>query len=343
MQNDCRLQTALMIVGLKVENNQRGKRQPNIISSISQSGSSAPPPCVCGASSDQILQLGPLRPSRTFYNAAFGAVPLPTTSGHLDPEQTNSRLLASTQHPSLQSAMETGVIFCPKWHGAPWLFLLMILCYSPAAEAEITCRSCQPGNKWRVQEILLKFDTSESAAGLKGEVYGGRSAATSAGSRRLRCAEGSAQCAPERAVNKEPRLEGNTDNLNLGGQTGESELARKMKVSSGQQKSSDRAGLTSGTGSGKRARRNSDGEEDRRLGSAQSRQPGEGIGAAAGRRATRSELRWSGEERRAAAPRQEELKLNSSTFALTGDSSHNQAMVHWSGQNSSVSPSLCPL
>ncbi|XP_061883144.1 VPS10 domain-containing receptor SorCS1 isoform X2 [Entelurus aequoreus] len=33
---------------------------------------------------------------------------------------------------------------------------------------------------------------------------------------------------------------------------------------------------------------------------------------------------------------QDELKLNSSTFALTGDSSHNQAMVHWSGQNSSV-------
>ncbi|KAJ0033447.1 hypothetical protein NQD34_000554 [Periophthalmus magnuspinnatus] len=58
----------------------------------------------------------------------------------------------------------------------------------------------------------------------------------------------------------------------------------------------------------------------------------------AGRRVRRSELRWSGEERRGAAvPRQDELKLNSSTFALSGDSSHNQAMVHWSGQNSSVS------
>lgn len=29
-------------------------------------------PHVCGASSDQILQLGPLRLSRTFYNTAFG-------------------------------------------------------------------------------------------------------------------------------------------------------------------------------------------------------------------------------------------------------------------------------
>lgn len=38
-------------------------------------------------------------------------------------------------------------------------------------------------------------------------------------------------------------------------------------------------------------------------------------------------LRWS----------KDELQLTSSTFALSGDSAHNQAMVHWSGQNSSVS------
>uniref|UniRef100_A0A8C3IKS6 VPS10 domain-containing receptor SorCS1 n=1 Tax=Chrysemys picta bellii TaxID=8478 RepID=A0A8C3IKS6_CHRPI len=53
-----------------------------------------------------------------------------------------------------------------------------------------------------------------------------------------------------------------------------------------------------------------------------------------------------GREAAAASPEQpqgkatrfrlEELKLTSSTFALTGDSAHNQAMVHWSGHNSSV-------
>lgn len=49
----------------------------------------------------------------------------------------------------------------------------------------------------------------------------------------------------------------------------------------------------------------------------------------AGSRRARSErsVRWS----------KDELQLTSSTFALSGDSAHNQAMVHWSGQNSSVS------
>lgn len=59
------------------------------------------------------------------------------------------------------------------------------------------------------------------------------------------------------------------------------------------------------------------------------------------RRARRSAETWSGfrpeggEDASISDP--EELQLTSSTFALTGDTAHNQAMVHWSGQNSSVS------
>ncbi|KAG8015014.1 VPS10 domain-containing receptor SorCS1 [Nibea albiflora] len=135
----------------------------------------------------------------------------------------------------------------------------------------------------------------------------------------------------------------NTDDLQPQGENAEGEFAemKVLKTSDGQ-KSSDGAGFTSR--SRKRARRNSDDDDKvRSPGSARDPEPGEGMSSAAARRVTRSELRWSGEERRAAGPRQEELKLNSSTFALTGDSSHNQAMVHWSGQNSSVSDLLSTL
>nr|XP_020486526.1 VPS10 domain-containing receptor SorCS3-like [Labrus bergylta] len=50
----------------------------------------------------------------------------------------------------------------------------------------------------------------------------------------------------------------------------------------------------------------------------------------------RAEYRRTGEEARGSNPRQSEPHLDTSTFALSGDSAHNQAMVHWSGHNSSV-------
>lgn len=55
---------------------------------------------------------------------------------------------------------------------------------------------------------------------------------------------------------------------------------------------------------------------------------------------SRAEFRRTGEDARGSNPRQSEPHLDTSTFALSGDSAHNQAMVHWSGHNSSVSFSL---
>lgn len=56
-----------------------------------------------------------------------------------------------------------------------------------------------------------------------------------------------------------------------------------------------------------------------------------------GHKLGRSDFRWNRDEGRG-HNRQEEPKLTSSTFSLTGDSAHNHAVVYWSGQNSSVSP-----
>lgn len=55
-----------------------------------------------------------------------------------------------------------------------------------------------------------------------------------------------------------------------------------------------------------------------------------------GHRQGRSGYRWSRDEGRG-NNRGDEPRLSSSTFALTGDSAHNHAVVYWSGQNSSVS------
>lgn len=55
---------------------------------------------------------------------------------------------------------------------------------------------------------------------------------------------------------------------------------------------------------------------------------------------SRADYWRSGDDARGSNPRQSEPHLDTSTFALAGDSAHNQAMVHWSGHNSSVSSSL---
>ncbi|KAM4612416.1 VPS10 domain-containing receptor SorCS1 [Polymixia lowei] len=207
------------------------------------------------------------------------------------------------------------------------------------------------------------MDTGESATGSAGEVFGRgdgarRSTPASAETRRLDCAAGSGDCVRNRGEYvhaMHTRNTGNSLRLEEATSAGKSDVTRReMKVSPIETIGRPTTGVEKGRSdfapdarNAKRTRRNSPSADrvDEKVKSprlSQSRDPSrprslrEGIASPAGRRVPRSELRWSGEDRRAAGSRQEELKLTSSTFALTGDSSHNQAMVHWSGQNSSV-------
>uniref|UniRef100_A0A665W1K9 PKD domain-containing protein n=1 Tax=Echeneis naucrates TaxID=173247 RepID=A0A665W1K9_ECHNA len=212
-------------------------------------------------------------------------------------------------------------MLCPKWHGALGFFILLLFCFFYAAKADINCRSCQLGGKGHAGELLLQFDRSESPTGSE-EVFAhgaGRIGAAGA-ERRSGCAAGYHGCAPDGAQYAERRLRRNTDNLLTKEDFNDRDYS-KVKVSyvnmRSRRRTSQVAGSTAAAEHNARTRRN-------------------GGGSATRRRVKRAELRWSGEERRAGTPRQEGLKLNSSTSALTGDSSHNQAMVHWSGQNSSV-------
>ncbi|XP_037535849.1 VPS10 domain-containing receptor SorCS3 [Nematolebias whitei] len=74
---------------------------------------------------------------------------------------------------------------------------------------------------------------------------------------------------------------------------------------------------------------------DRSL-SGEAQSPERSVESVQGASKSRTEYRRAGEEARGSSPRQSEPHLDTSTFALSGDSAHNQAMVHWSGHNSSV-------
>ncbi|XP_048104276.1 LOW QUALITY PROTEIN: VPS10 domain-containing receptor SorCS1 [Alosa alosa] len=266
--------------------------------------------------------------------------------------------------------MERGIRFSPNWRRAA-CFLPLILCFFvPLAKTEITCRSCQPLDKTNSRELLLKLDTLEFATGSGGEVveYGDGAAgfnSESGETRRSDCAAKSSKCGAGQGKFSHSKRKRNIDRhylqkksvhgsgANEGGESDKSQNKVAQPQFNGRKVAAFGRAHTNATPTApdklytRRFRRSSRGQEIRNI---REKSPAsffytephadnvqrEGTVVQAVRRFRRSDSRWRGDERRMANSRQDELKLTSSTFALTGDSAHNQAMVHWSGQNSSV-------
>ncbi|XP_057187176.1 VPS10 domain-containing receptor SorCS1 isoform X2 [Triplophysa rosa] len=225
--------------------------------------------------------------------------------------------------------------------------LVLLLVWVPGIRTAITCRSCQLFDKWSGRELLVRMDGSiSSSTGFVGKVIdnnedGSTALSNSAGAETGQLATHS-DCAADSEKCDHYVRKWNTDlhsNKAVGGKM-PPDGKQGSTDSHGKVSNPERAGLqVVRTGSvpvdlKRRVRRGARGSV-MSTDAPRARVFGNGSVRAA-RRVPRSELRWNREDRRPATSRQEELKLTSSTFALTGDSAHNQAMVHWSGQNSSV-------
>ncbi|XP_056109516.1 VPS10 domain-containing receptor SorCS1 isoform X3 [Rhinichthys klamathensis goyatoka] len=227
--------------------------------------------------------------------------------------------------------MERGIRYCRVNVSAFCTLLLVLFAWVPVTKTVITCRSCHLLDKWSGRELLVRMESGVDSGKVSGENGDGSTALfNSAGAETAQPDRG----ATEHGEHAHSVRKRNTDRL-LSEKMPPDDKWKSMR-SNGKVYNLKRAG-SQGSAPGDhhhRVRRSTQGP-----GSPAGARPAPTVGnstAPAARRVRRSELRWSREERRTATSRQEELKLTSSTFALTGDSAHNQAMVHWSGQNSSV-------
>ncbi|MFT7807146.1 VPS10 domain-containing receptor SorCS1-like [Arapaima gigas] len=255
--------------------------------------------------------------------------------------------------------MERGVRIWPDRRStAVWLRLLLLSSIVILTKTDISCRSCHHPAKNKELVEVLKMDALGSATGSGGGLVGTGDGAAGCGP----ASEESQQPEAVRDPSRRPsdargkglfggkRNIAGADGLDKGSRAVAREKVSSVRLKFGEENGGWR-GIT-GRAAVRRGETDTNGERHhrrirrshQRRGEESEREKGplplgyrrERSASLAGHRQPGSESRWSGEDRRTGASRQDELKLTSSTFALTGDSTHNQAMVHWSGQNSSV-------
>lgn len=216
--------------------------------------------------------------------------------------------------------METRAGFCPGLHFSLAIWLMIAACALRNTEAEITCASCPSPLQLRSEELQLgmRTHTAEGPGILKDirvefwelglpdqntGVDGGRETSGS--------------------VSQFPQY------VSLDGVSANREAPRSGTES---QRGSDEAlGDNDALRRAKRSPAEKNGWTGADAGAQEERGP-----LLDGHRQGRSEFRWNRDDGRGNS-RQDEPRLSGSTFALTGDSAHNHAVVYWSGHNSSVS------
>uniref|UniRef100_A0A7N6FEK1 PKD domain-containing protein n=1 Tax=Anabas testudineus TaxID=64144 RepID=A0A7N6FEK1_ANATE len=233
--------------------------------------------------------------------------------------------------------METRLGHCLFLIFSEWIWLLTLTSILGGSKADVRCiPSCQLPLITAFPRDLSALDLTnfgeapaEDVAGLTERSPGTKP--TAGVDEKHNAADLTAR--EESSSKVEPRFEGNDTSWLQKDALNDHQKLSHSKVFPGASAPSPRNATQNSSGDGKESFHGEDGAQvDETV--------NEDTDMASWRRARRSAETWSGfrteggEDASFSDP--EELQLTSSTFALTGDTAHNQAMVHWSGQNSSV-------
>ncbi|XP_041123458.1 VPS10 domain-containing receptor SorCS3-like [Polyodon spathula] len=238
--------------------------------------------------------------------------------------------------------MERGAGFCPGLHSALWTCFLLSACFLIVAKGEITCTSCPSPAKPHRRGVLLDLQMDAGKSGTRfltkhlersvEPYYSGLGVSVASD---VTGVPGNVKSVDTGVVIPQSLASSKVTGPGIEEAGGKKNVVRGREMTMDAEKPVD-LGQNGGEAVSDRGTFiHTDGKNviygDNLLRAKRSRSS-----TLDGQRLSRAELKWTRDDGKVTNSKQEELKLTSTTFALTGDSAHNQAMVHWSGHNSSV-------